>query len=353
MELSQVRSYKNLYIVSLVFLTLALAVILYYSMNKTIEISNVAQDEVVSGADKVSDTDDDNINHLKFGNTEGNVDYLAIPLPEKFNAENIEIQNHYMDSELYIFLKDSDASFFKEAILKGNHSNITSGRYEETDDGCELVFAMDGIYEYKSVLENNELYISFLQPRELYEKIVVIDPAGGGSNDGVSANGVLEKNVSLAVAKELKKLLDESDVKAYYTRMDDVNPKEESRVRLANDTKADMYIRIEADSKADETVYGVTADYNSDYFIPGFGNVELADVMEYEVVSEIKGKALGLEKAPITSYALIHSSVPGTAIKVGCVTNKQEAILLGRDDYIAKIAQGIYNGIIRAYEENE
>ena len=40
-------------------------------------------------------------------------------------------------------------------------------------------------------------------------------------------------------------------------------------------------------------------------------------------------------------------------MKVGCLTNKQEAILLGREDYQEKIADGICNAILAVYEETD
>ena len=149
---------------------------------------------------------------------------------------------------------------------------------------------MTGVFEYRTILENNDLYVSFLSPREMYKKIVVIDPACGGMNEGYTANGLLEKTVNLKVAQKLKEKLDKTDIKAYYTRMDDVNPEEESRVNLANATKADMYIRIQVDANEDVSVYGATAVYNDNYFIPGFGSVELADMLERRLLPVLRGR---------------------------------------------------------------
>ena len=89
--------------------------------------------------------------------------------------------------------------------------------------------------------------------------------------------------------------------------------------------------------------------YNDQYFIPGFGSVELADLLEKELASEIKTKALGLEKASGESK-LRYATVPAAEVRVGCLSNKQEAILLKREDYIEKIANGIYNAIVSSYE---
>ena len=43
--------------------------------------------------------------------------------------------------------------------------------------------------------------------------------------------------------------------------------------------------------------------------------------------------------------------MPAAAIRVGYLTNSQEAILLQREDYIKRIAEGIYNAVEKAYEQ--
>lgn len=341
-----------------IFFVLAMSAIVVLSMNKTIEISNVAQDEVPMAESTETADDSESVKEtvpdfsLKFDDSM-DTEYLCIPLPEKTEPENISIENHYMDLELHVVLKGVDPQFYQTATLGGRRTEILKGEYVPDAEGTVLRFIMGGLYEYKTVFENNELYISFFGPREMYEKVVVIDPSHGGRDNGITVDGLKEKDISLSVAKALKVMLDKTDVKAYYTRMDDVNPTEASRVCLANATKADMYIRIEADKRENAADYGVSCLYNDEFFIPGFGNVELADAMETEVVTAVKGKALGLEVSDDTDYALTYSTVPTTAVRVGCASNKQEAILLGREDYIEKIATGIYNGIMKVYEEEE
>lgn len=43
--------------------------------------------------------------------------------------------------------------------------------------------------------------------------------------------------------------------------------------------------------------------------------------------------------------------VPAAAVKVGCITNRQEAALLVREEYQDRIAKGIYNAIIKVLEQ--
>lgn len=336
---------------SVIFSIAAMGTILYLSAGKVITISDVAQDEVQRTTSPTREEEKPDTQELTFVLGESNTSYLRIPLPKECKAEDIVIENHYMDQELCVLVGNAGDDFYEENAISGNRDMIRQGNYETIKDGIKLRFQLTGIFEYRTILENNDLYISFLSPREMYDKIVVIDPACGGLNKGYEADGLLEKEINLLIAKKLKEKLDKTDIKAYYTRMDDINPEEEARVKLANETKADMYIRIQTDANEDSSVYGTTAVYNGDYFIPGFGSVELADVLEREVVTSIKGKALGLSEAETQEYTLRHITIPAAAIKVGCITNKQEAILLGREEYCDKIATGIYNAIISVYDE--
>ena len=347
---------------SVIFLTVAMAAIVYFGMTKVIEISGIAQDDV-NGRYPREDSAvvNEKQNMLIFDTSSEYTDYLGIPLPTGTDADDVSIENHYMDHQLYIRVKCDDTGFYRNNALIGNRDCIKEGSFEETEDGVDLKFSVDNVYEYKTVLENDGLYISFYSPRELYDRIIVIDPGCGGNDTGVnnkvassdnkSEENLYEKDINLRVAKRLKELLDNSQIKAYYTRMDDVNPSIDSRVELGNSIRADAYIRIEVDKKEDSSIYGVTCKYNDEYFIPGFGNVQLADIIEKDVATAVKGRALGLFSYDQDDQTLMRSTIPSCTVLVGCISNKQEAILLSRDDYIDKIAQGIFDGINAMYEQ--
>lgn len=344
---------KKAAIGSTFFAAAAMGLILYMSAGKVITISDVAQDEVSRNDSHMQEEAFHGQSLIFAPGQADDDDYLSIPLPKECRAEDIVVENHYMDQELCILINGVAPAFYEENAISGNREMIEQGICEEIKDGIQLRFMLTGIFEYRTILENNDLYVSFLRPRDLYDKIVVIDPACGGEDSGYVKDGLFEKEINLKIAQKVKEKLDGTDIKAYYTRMDDVNPAQEERVKLANETGADMYIRIQVDADGDADIYGTTAVYNGDYFIPGFGNVELADLLEREVVTSIKGKALGLEEPGVREYILKDVTIPGAAIKAGCITNQQEGILLERGDYQEKIASGIYNAIIKAYEETD
>jgi len=343
---------KKTAICSSVFFVISMAVIVYLSAHKVITVTNVAQDEVhESTTVKKEMTEKEDKQNLTFLIGETDTSYLRIPLPEGCKANDIVIENHYMEKELWLMIPNAEENFYVDNAVSGNRKMIKQGSFEFAQDGCRLKFQLTGIYECRTILESNHLYIDFLPPREIFDKIVVIDPVCGGSVNGYEADGVLEKDIALRIARKLKEKLDKSDIKAYYTRMDDVAPTENSRIALANEIKADMYIGIGVNAGEDSSIYGTETVYNEDYFIPGFGSVELADCLEREVVTAIKGKALGLLAADDNVYTVRNATIPAALLRAGYVTNKQEATLLVRDEYADKIATGIYNAILRSYEQ--
>lgn len=77
-------------------------------------------------------------------------------------------------------------------------------------------------------------------------RTIVIDPGHGGQDPGCHGVSSQEKNIALAVALKLGKLLEENypDLKVIYTRTSDVFVDLEARAQIANKAKADLFISI-------------------------------------------------------------------------------------------------------------
>lgn len=357
--LQQNRLMKRMAVYCFVFVATAMGIMLYYSANKIIVVADVAQDEVVQAAGSNEESkeaeDKNSITMDSSYRANLNTNYFCIPMPESVRVEEVTIENHYMDRELWVSIEpkemDGLVEFYEQTGVYGNFKNVLGGHFDVERNRLCLQFKLTDVYEYHSIFEDNTLYVEFVAPKEVYDKIIVIDPAYGMEETGVTVEGIHAKDITLKIAKALKEKLDGTDIKVYYTRMDDSNPSAESRVKLASATKADMLIRIEAGSAQSSKRYGTETVYNSLFFIPGFGSVELADLLEREVVTAISGKANGLLEASEQDTVISEATVPAAAVKVGYLTNGQEFILLQRDDYIHRIAEGIYQAVVKAYDE--
>lgn len=79
--------------------------------------------------------------------------------------------------------------------------------------------------------------------------LVVIDPGHGGVDGGASGFGVIEKNVTFAVAKDLRDALEKSGkYRVALTRESDIFIPLGQRVRIARSKGADLFVSIHADA---------------------------------------------------------------------------------------------------------
>lgn len=360
MQQNQLMKITAVYTV--LFAVCVFAVIFYYSANKIVNMEEVPPADIVQSTETAIQEIPDNKaeiirneNSIIFEQNGQEMNYFCIPLHENVRAENVMIENHYMDKELWVSIKqtltdDDYEDFYRTQGVYGNREAVSEGYFESSDGTFWMKFKLNDIYEYHSIFEDSKLYVEFVSPKEVYDRIVVIDPAYGGEVTGAVSGELEGKDVVLRIARALKEKLDKTDIKVYYTRMDDSYPSDENRIDLTNTVKADLMIRIEVNENEDTKIYGTEAVYNGKFFIPGFGSPELADLLERNVATQISGKANGLVDSTYEDVVINSATVPAAAIRVGYVSNGQEAILLNREDYVDKIAEGIYMAIMAAYE---
>ncbi|MDE7282472.1 MAG: N-acetylmuramoyl-L-alanine amidase, partial [Lachnospiraceae bacterium] len=304
MQQNQLMKITAIYTV--LFAVCVFAVIIYYSANNIAGIEEVPPADIVQTTETAIQESTDNKaesirdeNSIIFEQNGQEMNYFCIPLHESVKAESVMIENHYMDKELWVSIKqtvtvDDYENFYRTQGVYGNRKAVSEGRFESKDGTFWLKFKLNDIYEYHSIFEDNKLYVEFVSPKEVYDRIVVIDPAYGGDVTGAVSGELEGKDVTLSIARALKEKLDKTDIKVYYTRMDDNNPSDANRIDLTNAVKADLMIRIEVNENEDTKIYGTEAVYNGKFFIPGFGSPELADLLERNVATQISGKANGL-----------------------------------------------------------
>lgn len=91
------------------------------------------------------------------------------------------------------------------------------------------------------------------------KKIIVLDPGHGGKDPGaIGYSGVYEKNITLAMAKELKVILEKEGYKVHLTRSTDIFIPLRDRVKIARKYNADLFISIHADSAVNRSAKGLS-----------------------------------------------------------------------------------------------
>jgi len=324
----------------------SMAAMLVVASDKTIVIEAAAQDQSELSADSIQNASGE---LLLLTSKDALENCVCIPLEEGTKAEQVTVENRYMEQELWIYIKNANEDFYGQNRITGDMSEIQKGWYEVQEDGILLKFGMDTVWEYHSTMESGTLKVVFSNPRDSYQQIVVLDPMGGGSESGAVAARFTEKELTLQVAKLVQKNMVQPDIKIYITRSEDIQVTDEQKLELVEAVEPDLFLQIGvSEAQEDAAQYGIQTYYNNEYYIPEFGNVEWADMVTKEVTVAVSNRALGL--LPVEEESILKQlDMPAARLHLGYFTNAQEAALLKQEGYQDKLAVGIAEAILEVY----
>jgi len=215
---------------------------------------------------------------------------------------------------------------------------------------------------------------------------IVLDPGHGGNDSGArAAQGLWEKEITLAVAQELRAFLQRATYEVAMTRSGDASVSLRQRAQLANAEAADLFVSIHvnsvpsSDCHAVETYYLGQADDSRAEQLAGkenrdsgyhlgdlrrllegvYANVrqaesrKLAHAVQQELVSVLGNtnpaiRDKGVRSAPF--LVLVATESPGILAEVSCLSNDEEAGRLADRAYRQRIARALFLGI-HAYAE--
>jgi N-acetylmuramoyl-L-alanine amidase len=188
-------------------------------------------------------------------------------------------------------------------------------------------------------------------------RLIVIDPGHGGHDPGaVAADGSLEKDIVLNIAKHLERYLNQAAVHTILTREGDLvklapgrsllSSKRQDliqRVEMANKAKADLFISIHCNSFPQSIWAGAQT-----FYYPGQAESKrLAVAIQSELVRRLGPNR---RQANAGDYRVLKDThMPAVVVEVGFLSNPREARLLADPSYQKKVAEAIYWGILRYY----
>ncbi len=186
---------------------------------------------------------------------------------------------------------------------------------------------------------------------------VVLDAGHGGSDPGkIGVNDVNEKEVNLAIAEKVQKLLKKEKIDVVMTREEDAMltgtdgsstkvGDMKARVEKINKTAPILAVSIHQNSYHQEGVKGAQVFYYS-HSEEGKRAAELMQKALLALNTENNRKA----KANDTYYLLKRTKATTIIVECGFLSNWEEAELLSDEAYQEKTAEAIVEGI-KAYIE--
>ena len=281
---------------------------------------------------------------------------IRLELPRGVLGSDLKINSDYLRQKIEIRIPYAGESYLYEYPMLGSGENVESLTYQKQENYGVLEFIMSQVYEPQVSYDDDYYYLDFLEPQELYDKVIVIDAGGGGDDSGVVKQGILEKNVNLDIVLQLKEIFDASpdeNIGVYYTRTTDENPNRKLRKTLIDKTNADLFIGVYANATQSgrmSSIHGTQVWYGETESEMGMGSKDLAQICLEEITAATGSSNKGLMKEKDDSV-ISGSRASAVLIKVGFMTNQQELDLLCTKEYQYKAAQGIYHAIKRFFKE--
>lgn len=172
---------------------------------------------------------------------------------------------------------------------------------------------------------------------------IFIDPGHGGTDSGAAGNGLLEKNITLMIAQEINKILQNEyeDIAIRIGRNGDSTVSLSERTEAANNWNADFYLSIHINA-------GGGTGFES-YIYPGVG----APTTTYqEAIHEQVIKETGFNDREMKSanfHVLRETKMPALLTENGFIDTLADANRLKDSSFITKISRGHVNGLENAF----
>lgn len=196
-----------------------------------------------------------------------------------------------------------------------------------------------------------------LDPGHQAKSDLTMEPIGPGSatlkiKDGGGAEGIVshtpEYEIALDVAFRVKKLLEAKGCRVVMTRTkNQVSLGNVKRAQIANNSKADLFVRIHCDGNDNPQMSGTSVLYptKNQWTVPIYQDSKLAaQSIQKSLVKELDRQDKGIvERGDLTGFNW--SKVPVILVEIAFLSNKEEDRLLNTPSFREKVAQGIYQGI--------
>lgn len=171
-----------------------------------------------------------------------------------------------------------------------------------------------------------------------------------------TVSGVKEYELTLTVAQKLESELKARGYEVVMVRNShDVNLSDAERAILANDSDAEVFIRLHANSMDNSGVYGAMAmcmtEYNPYNAELSTDSYRLSKLIINNICSRTGTKNRGVQKVD-NSSAINWCEIPVSVVEMGFLSNPDEDRWLQSDEYQNKIVAGIVEAVDTYFSES-
>ena len=193
-------------------------------------------------------------------------------------------------------------------------------------------------------------------------RMVVIDAGHGGQDSGAIRDGVLEKDLTLDVARRLEQLVRASGMRTVLTRSTDASVSLAERAAIANEQTECVFVSIHFDEGGRAAATGVNTYYAARQatsrpaiasWLPflqpvsdegtNVGSQSLAGFVQQALVTRTGAVDRGTRAQQF--YVIANVRHPAVLVEGGFLTNQEDISKLRREEYRQELAVAISDGI--------
>ena len=193
--------------------------------------------------------------------------------------------------------------------------------------------------------------------------VVILDPGHGGQDSGAMCGGLLEKDLTLDVARRIDRLLDSEGIATLMTRLGDTYVSLADRAAFANRIRNCIFVSIHFNEDNKPVASGVETYYAAHQITAGSlmaswlpflwrplsdapnpESQRLAGFVQEALVARTRAIDWGTQ--PGQFFVIANVSSPAVLIEGGFLTNKEDISKLTSEDYRGQIAAAVADGIL-------
>jgi len=183
--------------------------------------------------------------------------------------------------------------------------------------------------------------------------LIIVDPGHGGSDEGATSGGAIEKELALTTSVLLRNYLYELGYRVIMTRHKDLYIPLDRRVSIANRTHATLFVSLHYNSASSSEAYG------AEVFYCGSGNPfrvkqskKLASLVLKQLILQANLLSRGIKRGNF--YVIRHVKTPAILVEGGFITNSKERFHLLHDTkHLERIARGVALGVDQYIKWNQ
>lgn len=268
---------------------------------------------------------------------------------------NVVTYDDYWNRRYVLTLPGNQVAYYTENIPVVEDSSRAKVTVSLNNEGnTDIIIKTNIIRGFEVVETDSEIIVTVKAPKDIYSNIVMVDAGHGGSAKGAQGanygNTLVEKEVTLAIVKELKLKADQNNdnIKFYYTRLEDSTITNAERAKMTNEMEADIFLSVHINAHGeDPTIRGSEVLYSSKFNQQAKSSLtssKLAYAMKATLVDAVGSKERSIIRSNIE--VLNSTNMPSALLEVAFLSNEEDVEILEDSNRIARIGEGIYEGIV-------